>query len=321
MVLRGWTARAAWLCLLPYLLSPAEAGPNETAPSISPGDTHDETAAANKSSSLLPGVKHEPRDQLAAEVEAILKAWERSASRNRRLDCNFKRTRYDKTFGLELWGEGKLAVDSAGRGFYTVVPSAIRQGQASLRQDAPERWHWTGTRTIQIDEPAGQMVVIEFGSGPPKHADRPAPPALPEQPASDSKVSDQIISAVFAWRNLSHELFREFFVFPRCFVLGAPVEEFHRRFKISVLKVKGTPSQIGLKFKPRLPADQSRFAEVRLILLKDGYEPVALKMVEPDGNEVVYSFSEVRINRDDAEAPDLANPDLRGYRRDLNQNE
>src|SRR5262249_44607954 len=51
----------------------------------------------------------------AAELDQVLADWEKAASEIHRLDCEFSRFKYDKTFAVEKRGEGTIAIESAQR--------------------------------------------------------------------------------------------------------------------------------------------------------------------------------------------------------------
>src|SRR5262245_31261411 len=96
-------------------------------------------------------------------LDEILSEWERVAARRARLDCDFTRIRYDTKSGIEFRGQGSLAVDRYGRGAYRLEPAEIPQGAPGakrgpggvayeLRTEDPDRWHWTGSSVIRVNE-------------------------------------------------------------------------------------------------------------------------------------------------------------------------
>jgi hypothetical protein len=68
-----------------------------------------------------------------------------------------------------------------------------------------------------------------------------------------------------------------------------------RRYKLKLQK--NTTKQAILVAKPRMAQDMQNYNEAWIILEKENYLPVAVKLFDPTGNiETVYSFKDVKIN-------------------------
>jgi hypothetical protein len=92
--------------------------------------------------------------------------------------------------------------------------------------------------------------------------------------------------------------------------------ELKNRFQIELKKE--TDTEVWLEFTPRLAKDRANVSKAVLILAKNGYRPMALKIVDPTDAEMVHVFKDVQINRR-GPVEDLERPNLRGYRRVLNE--
>jgi hypothetical protein len=270
-------------------------------------------------------------------LDEILSEWERVAARRARLDCDFTRIRYDTKSGIEFRGQGSLAVDRQGRGAYRIEPAEISRGAAGakrgpggvpyeLRSESPDRWHWTGTSVIRVNEKKGtfeewrlpdRAAVGEFQPDPPELPED-APPAKtrrpvrnplaapkpPTQPASRTALSAQVsrlLGAIMLSRALSKEDFAalvdllEKFELAQPLLLGIPVHDLRERFDVRL--VKSTDEEIWLEFHPRHLEDEATLHHAVLILEYAGYSPRALKTINAAGIETVHVFKNVSIFR------------------------
>ena len=285
----------------------------------------------------------------ASDLETVLKEWESAAARIRRLDCEFRRFKYDYAFETETRATGSLAV-VAGRAFYQVRPIAARPNgnggklgrngrPFTLCEDCAERWYWTGDCVIQVDdgERTFQEFALDLRTGDCEF--RPEPPALPEDGTSPcsppERPADRVwpksvgeaiiglvagiaISAAFQeanWAKSFHDSIQEFWL-ARPFLLGMSAGELRQRFHIQL--VTQSDHEVRLKFEPKAENDRALYTQAILILTKNEYEPRALKMIHDDGNETVHLFENLRVNSRGQDFPfrddPLSRPDLRGYR-------
>ena len=124
----------------------------------------------------------------------------------------------------------------------------------------------------------------------------------------------------FSRMNLSslHDAWKEM-PLAQPFLLGMPAHELKQRFEIEV--VKQTSTDVSLKFKPRLKKERQLYHHVILLMARDDYRPLAIKIVDTTTAELIHVFSEVRINPlDGDEFENLDPPDLEGYRVLVNEN-
>jgi hypothetical protein len=225
-----------------------------------------------------------PHADRNARLAEVLAEWEKAASRIDRLDCQFTRFKYDRTFEVEWRGKGSLVVEKTGRAMYRIEPEPIQPAAVgkklgaggapyTLKSDTIERWHWTGKSLIHVSEIERTFEEIDW------EAVRQFPLASP-------------------------------------FLLGMPAAEMKDRFQIE-LKSE-TDTEVWLAWTPKKKKDQENLTQAILILSKDQYRPRALKMLDPTGAETVHVFKDVEINRPD-HAGRLGQPNLQGYRRVLNE--
>lgn len=296
-------------------------------------------------------------------VDAILRDWQASTSRIRHLECSFSLFRYDPVFEIEKRGTGSLAVDTQGRAFYKVGPVTIDKSEKSrhrskdgypydLQTVLPERWYWTQTSTLQIDD--SDRVVIEWMR--PDSATsgefQPEPPALPEDDDTEAAgrevaVASDLPDTLEKQRNPSdratthHSLCEavvgyvvlvavvaalpladfdaalqsvyEEFPMARPFLLGMPIADLKQRFHISLLME--TATEVHLRFVPT-KKNACQFDQAEMILRVADWMPVALKQVDGTGTITVHVFQDVRINPNGISCPDpFSPPNLKGYRR------
>jgi hypothetical protein len=270
-------------------------------------------------------------------VDEVLSEWERAAARRGRLDCDFTRFRYDSTVGIEFRGQGSLAVDRRGRAVYRIEPAEIPAGAAGakrgpggipyeLKAENPDRWHWTGTSVIRVNDAAR---TFEEWRLPGRSADGeylPDPPALPEdapppkvrrpvrnplappkqslRPVDRSTLSEQfsgLLAGIMLGQALSKVNFAalveqlERFELAQPFLLGMPVKELRQRFDVRL--VKTTDDEVWLDFDPKRVEDLASLRDAVLILDLAGYSPKALKTIDAAGVQTVHVFKNVSVFR------------------------
>ncbi|MGE5195339.1 MAG: hypothetical protein ACM3U2_22830 [Deltaproteobacteria bacterium] len=291
----------------------------------------------------------------------IIRAWERAAARRGRLDCTFTRFRYDPTFGVERRGEGSLAVDRFGRAVYRIGPAPIPRGAVARKQapggvpfqlqaDDPERWHWTGTRVIRVDEKERTFEEWRLPAESKDGEHQPDPPELPEDvlppeapapvngpaaqpkrtgsPADRPTISNQIAGFLFVLIGgpmigeidfgAIQESMQEFRL-ARPYLLGMRADELRQRFDVKLEKVEGT--EVWLRFEPKRKKEQASLRHAILILDIASYLPKALKEVDAAGAESVHVFNNmsVMVAHEGAPIPvppgkePLDRPNLAGY--------
>lgn len=294
-----------------------------------------------RAASASPTTAQNPNDD--SELAAILRSWEETTRTIRRLDCRFVRFKYDNVFGAEVRGEGRLAVDSDGRAVYRMWPAAINPGQMSrkrtadgkpyeIKADRAERWHWTGTGLIRVDEQSRTFEAITFDESPLPESDRPDPPALPIDPRPQylgswgtTFFAVNIVTGVvrlIAGYYLGEALASAFsqqaaalkeFVIPRLFLLSTSADELQRRYHVTL--VRRDDGQIRLSFIPRSNQVADSFTEAHLLLDAVSLQPRALLLQHPGGSETVHRFVDIEINRAPPDAGNLEHPDLSGLHR------
>ena len=228
-----------------------------------------------------------------------------------------------KSENPERWhwtGRSLIKVDAKERTFEEMVPPNESDDGGYLPESPPLP---ENARSPEIPS------LVEVESLP----ENPSPPAI-DSAASRSKhltfceaiegfaigiiLSAALSSAEFPKVDLTglYEIWREM-PLARPFLLGIPIYELKKQFHIELLKQ--TDTEVWLKFKSKSKKDRVPSQQVVLILAKGEYKPVAIKIIDETGAEIVHVFSEVRINATDEESlEDLGRPNLEGYRNIVN---
>jgi hypothetical protein len=108
------------------------------------------------------------------------------------------------------------------------------------------------------------------------------------------------------------QLIIAYFPLPRELLLEVQADKLKQRYRIELLKEKG--SEAWLRFEPR--RDEGCFSRATLILNTRDYEPVAIRLIDKTGGEIVYLFSFVQNHLRGNVIPveRLDRPNLSGYR-------
>jgi hypothetical protein len=286
-----------------------------------------------------------------ARLAQVLAEWEKAVSRIDRLDCQFHRFKYDRTFEVEWRSTGALSIAKSGRAMYRIAPDPIKPGEVSkklatsgapytLKSDEPDRWHWTGKSVIRVNEKTrtfeelvlpGNVRPGEFEPDPPPLPEEAAPPQRAKGPRAPQRETAPERAPTLGELILGYavgialgvamskvdwvEAISQFPI-PRPFLLGMPAAELKDRFQIELKSESDT--EVWLAFTPKIKKDQANLTHAILILSKDQYRPKALKMVNPVGSETVHVFKNMQIDRR-GPVDDLERPNLRGYRQVLKE--
>lgn len=294
------------------------------------GPTDGGNASTTKQSPAPPQVLSLATEPALAPVPInlaqALDQWKRATAHVVRVDCRFKKYRYDRIFEAEYRGEGSMSLDCDGRARLIADVVVANRDEVSrrrnefgkpysLRSDRAEHWLWTDRLTIKVDPDRRLFERLPLDRPRPNSLERPKPPELPDDLTSESSAS--LVTPVEDNRWLEFFLgvkavIRDFII-PRGLLIGSEIATLERDFEIELTKV--TTSRVWLKFRPRNPDWPSSFAECVLILNRADWSPYAVKLVDPSRNsETVFVFSNLQFNRTDPGAPDLAFPNLTGYR-------
>jgi hypothetical protein len=229
----------------------------------------------------------------ATELDQVLADWEKAASNIRRLDCNFSRFKYDKTFAVEKRGEGTIAIESAQRARYRLAPAILPQGAVARKQgpggnpyqlkaEEPECWHWTGPQLFRIKDQERAFESTEV-------------------PANGR----------IQWLLCELDVLDAFFL-GRPYLLGMPAAELKKQFKVTLNK--NDADDVWLTLIPRDSRVAANVTKATLILNRHIWLAKAVKIQDPTGAELVHVFKNMRINSKDRSADDLSKPNLDGYR-------
>jgi TIGR03009 family protein len=251
--------------------------------------------------------KRQPRPQtqelkikpLPEELEQLLKDWERESAKIEKLSGKHKRIVYNKVFEVEKIAEGQFYYEAPDKGRIDLVgiePKKDEQSQRvnektgkpyRLEKEQQSKWICTGKEVLSINEDAKEFEAF------------PLPPEL-------------------QGTNIIHG--------PLPFLFGMKAEEAKKRFALSFADEddpkKNNEKVVWLIAKPRQVMDRDNFQEATIILDRERFLPLAVKLIDPSGNlETVYTFSkkELHVNAKEALVPSIFrnkpfHPNLRGYK-------
>jgi hypothetical protein len=274
-------------------------------------------------------VAQPPKPADNVSVETVLKRWQQARSKIHRIDARFSYTHYDTVPSkVQRHGEGQLAFDSSGRGFFKLFPLPLsdeqitqmwnprakdKSGYALGRALKTSRCSWTGTHfytsheslctlepyTIPEEERLGEFYPTR--PSPPNMPETsrvrqpgrsPPPPAMPEfEPEGHRNLGLVDGFRLLAFLLLEPEIARPF-------ILGMPVEVFQPRYNISLVPNSGP----GVRLKFQSKEGAIPYPNVELILARDSWMPKALKVIETGGMaHSVYVFNSVQFNNPNGE--------------------
>ena len=225
----------------------------------------------------LPRPRHEsPRvEKLPPELERILKEWEASSGKIKKLYGSHRRYVYDSVFQVELRAEGHFWFEAPDKGRIDIKPSPVEPGQTNpkkrgpdgrpytVKPDTPEQWVSNGTEIQRVN-----------------HSDK----TIEVFPIPKEMQGKNIVEG------------------PLPFLFGMKAERVKQRYKLRLGERHGTIMQINkvptrvvhIKAEPRLRRDAANWSKADVVLDWKTYYPAAIKLLDPAGTkETVYSFSKV----------------------------
>jgi TIGR03009 family protein len=237
--------------------------------------------------------------QEEAELDGLLKAWEKQSQGVKYFYCEFNRLEYNPAFAggnpnqltTESQGEIKFAAPDKGMFRVTAISNYVldpKTHKYAKQPDAPTEW-WTcdGKSMFQVD--ASKREVLET----------PLPPEMQGTAIADG---------------------------PLPFVFGAKADALKKRYFIknvtSTIAPKDAATSIWLEVRPKLQKDAANFSMVQLIFTKKDMQLTAMQIFNPGANaqnlsRTVITFDSQKIN--DPWAPwkqmlsDFSRPNPIGY--------
>ncbi|MSR57995.1 MAG: hypothetical protein EXS05_10005 [Planctomycetaceae bacterium] len=237
-------------------------------------------------------------EKISPELEQILKDWEEYSSRVKKLTGTFKRAKIDRTFGVELWADGKFAYQAPDKGAYAFAGTKLRKDDASeienadgslfeLKSDETENWVCTGAEVLKIYDAVKQYERV----------------AIPPESQGDNIIEG-----------------------PLPFLFGMKAEQAKRRYIFKLNKPHSNyKDAINLSVLPREKRDSDHWVKARVILSRQNYLPIVVKLTEPGENtETVHIFTDLQVNGKKGIAEFFGkrepfNPDLSRHKLVLNQ--
>jgi TIGR03009 family protein len=202
-----------------------------------------------------------PQEQ--AQVEQLLKLWERKNRDIKTFDCKFKRWVYDTVFGradqarfVEL---GLIKYASPDRGMFR-IDTTDRDGKEMPIDDArAEHWISDGKAIIEFSHVKKQVIVHKL------------PPELQGKAIADS---------------------------PLPFMFGSDAQKLKQRYFLRLVPPPDNrDDHICLEAYPRHQQEAANFHHAQFIIDAQRMEPYGLRLVQPNGKDfIVYVFYEIVVN-------------------------
>jgi hypothetical protein len=201
----------------------------------------------------------------------------------------------------------------------------------TLKTDEADRWHWTGETVIRVDDKARAFEEMDLRQRCRDAEFIPEPPPLPEDALDDDAdqspgivaqpvtpmpaprvatsaesrpgLGEVLLGLIFsilfqpaistesiAIGDSFQDAIREF-PLARPFLLGMPVAELKQSFRIELLSQDD--GEVRLQLTPKGPRQRVFYERAILMLKRDNYALLALKMRDITGAEMVHVFSDV----------------------------
>ncbi len=201
-------------------------------------------------------------EKLSPELEKLLARWEKESALIKSMHGFQTRREFTAEFSVEKVSKGEFFVEPPDRGRIDMIAVIPKKGDVSSRKSytlatgESMRYICTGDEIIQFDE---------IGKTYDRHD-------LPEN---------------MRGKNIVHS--------PLPFLFGIKVEEVKRRFELAM----STPEKdvVWIKAIPRPDSDDRKhYREARIMLDTTRFVPKLVKLMDPDGIESVYEFSDIKIN-------------------------
>lgn len=283
----------------------AETSSTEKSGSKTTGKNPESRVQPTSGAEAAPKKQQRPKPQdlrvepLPKELEQLLKDWERESAKVEKLSGKHKRIVYNKVFEVEKIAEGQFYYEAPDKGRIDLVGIEPKKDEKSqrlsektgkpwrLEKEQQTKWICTGKEILNINEEAKTVEAFP----------------LPQE---------------LQGTNIIHG--------PLPFLFGMKAEEAKQRFAISYVDQedpkKNNDKVVWLTAKPRQVMDRDNFQEATIILDRERFLPLAVKLVDPSGNlETVYTFSkkELHVNQQQALVPPIFRnkpfqPNLKNYK-------
>lgn len=203
-------------------------------------------------------------------LDDVLKHWQQSASRVRRLDCRYRRFEYQDALGVERRAQGTIAIESPQRAAIIIDEPTSRNETASRKKDAQ------GVPYSVEQEPPSCMVWV---------------------PGDVVRVD----ARAGTFRRLKTEENSSLAQFPLAgrLLFGAGMGDLREEFEIRLVNQTNREIWISLTPRPREPAAMPSFSEAKLILDSETFLPkaVMLRSAASKRDSTVFTFHDIRLNQ------------------------
>ena len=240
---------------------------NSAVPAKPAADKSQASPAADKKPRPAPQEpEKEPEiDKLDPKLEKILIEWEAHSSKIKSLHGTHTRQEFIKAFGVEKVSEGEFFLETPDKGRIDMIAKPVGKGDPAskegykLEKGSSEKWICTGEEILSFNE-------------------------------DDKTYSREVLPASMRGKNIVHS--------PLPFLFGMKAEEAKQRFNLKLGqfgKEKEIPYVVIFAV-PRMDSDRQNYSEAAIKLDLKHYVPLAVRLVDPNGIQTVYTFKTVEIN-------------------------
>jgi TIGR03009 family protein len=206
-------------------------------------------------------------ENVTAEVEKVLKDWERHTAQIQSMGGDISVFQYDHTFEVEKRGEGKFIYGAPDRGVYELRGNPPANGEVSKKKNRngvpytikaveAQRWFCDGKEITRIND--SEKSYEKFA----------IPPESQGQNIMDG---------------------------PLPFLFGMKAEKAKQRYRdFKLLRNDGT--EIKLELKSKLEMDSRNWDKATLLIDAKTFTPTAVKLTDAVGAETVHVFKNVVVN-------------------------
>lgn len=237
-------------------------------------------------------------DEAATRIAQILQSWEAASAIIKNFDAKFTRYDYDDVFEIEKRATGRLYFEAPNKGRLEIRGAVVTGNSQSRKKNAsgdsfraisdfPQTWIWNKGRVLKLNDAEKMYETI------------------------DLQVELQVSESKGFLAGLGFVLYQPQNLMP--LVVGVDGETLRQRFQFS-LEAK-SESEYRLSAIPASRHFRASFQKLQIILGRKSYATVAIQFTDASGNrQVVYVFSDVRINELLEPQDHPLDPNLEGYR-------
>lgn len=215
-------------------------------------------------------------DNVPPQLLKILKDWEHSSAKLKKLQGEHVRWEYDYVFGVVKRNLGKFYYESPDKGRIDLKPDKDAVKPVSGKPPVDQRKHWENGKLVAFKIQEGQSERWYCDGQLITQVDEVAKTALQILIPKENQ-GERIIDG------------------PLPFLFGMPADKAVLRFDLKLISNKDGKATIHAI--PKLRADAANYRLAQIILDLDTYLPDAVRLIDPAGTkETVFLFKKMQAN-------------------------